>query len=132
MRKHYVVWQKIKKDPIDKCYVNNKPNEPFTENDEPNTDPRYTLYNPDILPESANPYYIHDHADLNDKVHDLLQKARKLLNKKEWRVFMLLTGWQGQPPMTQKDAALKLGMTQGRVSQIWEDVRQQLCEEWEK
>jgi|SRR6185295_1596841 len=116
MRKHLVVWQKVPKKPILKRYINQE-----LENQ----------YEPEVC-ESDNPYYIEENKELQNRVIELCKKAKKELSKQEWKVFNLLTGWQGAPPMTQKDAALKLGLTQGRVSQIWETVRKQLCEEWEK
>lgn len=90
-----------------------------------------TLANPDELDESAGLYYVEQNQEQSDAVQKLLKNAKKVLTKREYEAFELLTGFKGAEPQTIRSAAMIMQLSPGRVGQLWDSTRGKLKAVWE-
>lgn len=85
--------------------------------------------NPDQLTEDAQ-MFPSTNVETKERLKDLLKTAKQILTEQQYKVFDLLA--LRSPVCTQREVAKKLGISHGRVAQLWEIARVKLQKAYTK
>jgi DNA-directed RNA polymerase specialized sigma24 family protein len=87
--------------------------------------------NPDNLTESAGFWLTDDITkEVQGRVEKLMKLSKQILTEQQYKVFVLLA--VKDPPLKQREVAKLLGLSRGRINQLWEAARKKMAKAYEQ